>query len=550
MADLIARPPKYLFIPGPREKDALIAVKDFNEGLFTDQDPFRVPDNALVQATNVVYARGQPLRRNGLTDYSITKPNSNKILKMFAFYSDDAGITVLRFTPSTVYRAGSAGWTAITPSAIAAFSGSVDDRFWLTVGDNRCFVSNNGIDPIREIVPVSSIYQAVGNAPRYRYITTAFNRLIGANFYNPGGTSVPFQLGWSGDLNYTEWDTTVDPSAGSTELVDSPSDTNDDITGLFSYANLLIVPRIRTMWIGVGQPSATAPFVFYSAVPTVGCDVPYSQQLTNYGLVWLNYQEQAIYLWKPATGSQNEPISIAHPKVARAIKQDITDPNLVWSSYSSDRRTYSLFIANSGSSTVIEWSFNFDYQVWTKSEFGNDVSSVDDLDFSASTGSIDELTGIIDDLVGTIDELGGLVSASTRFFGYLNGDLRYQKDYFGATVESANIVSTDAGTSYTTTIGVKGLESPVDYLFQHLVRATLVPRATGTVNLQYSKDDGQNWTTAKSVTFVSGDLNKAYDLQLRKAFRAKRIMWRITTSDCMCSLIGFFVEGIKGGLSK
>jgi hypothetical protein len=546
MAELLAKPEQYATeSPSPKDREDILATNNFLEGLITDDDAANSPANALTTATNVAYTRKLLLRRNGLTLYSLTKPNSQAVIKIFAFYQEGTGINILRLTSNTVHRAGSAGWTNIPASGIAAFAGTNNDPFSITIGDNRCFVSNNGVDPIREIDTTIPQYQALGNAPKYKHITTAFNRIIGAALVDT--VDIPYKIGWSGDLNYDEWDTTVDPSAGYTLLVDSPSDVNDDITGLFTTANILVVPRLRSCWIGVGQPSATAPFAFYSALPTTGADVPRTIVQTNYGLCWLNYLERSVYVWAPSNSSNQA--TVISGKIARALKQDITDPNYVWASYSLDIKTYFIYIANSTTSAVIEWAYNFEYGTWSKSEFTS-VWSVSNLEFSSSSISIDELTGTIDALVGTIDSLAGLVSISTKFYGFTDGEIRYQNAYYGTIAEAANIVTTDDGTAFTSTIAYKILEAPVDYLFSNFVRAVITPMSIGTVNLQYSKDDGTTWTTAKSVTYVAADLNKANYLQLKKAIRVKRIVWRITTADCMCINNGFYVKALHGGIAK
>lgn len=545
---LLSRPPSFEKAQSSAPEDEnLLASDNFDQGLITDIDIGRIPPNGLSTATNVSYSKGLVLRRNGTTIYPITKPDANKIMGIYGFYHEGTGIAILRASRNSLYRAGSAGWTAIAASGIAAFSGSDSDFFNFTAGDNRCFASNNGIDPIREIDLTLYTYKALGNAPRCRYLTAAFNRIIGANLYVPAGISNPVEIDWSGDRNYGVWDIATDPSAGSTSLVDSPSDTNDDITNLFSTANLLIVPRLKSIWIGIGQPSATAPFRFFSALAKLGADIPRAIDLTDYGLVWFNYQNAAAYAWIPGQGNQPAEKLEFSSKVRRAIKADITDPNYITGSYSSDTRTFSIIISNPNTSAVIFWDFNFVEKKWSRGEYAS-VCEVDDLDFASSTVSIDELTGTIDALAGTIDSLGGIVSLTTRFLGFTNGELHTQKAYHGyPTSPAVDIKTDDNGTAFTTTIGYKLIEAPVDYLFSNIIRCALTPYSVGTVTLQSSKDDGLTWTTQKTKTFVSGDLNKQFYLQLKKSIRFKRIIWRITTSDCMCANNGFYVKALRAG---
>src|SRR5882672_1530180 len=107
MARLIARPvEKLLQIPTQKEQEALLDTDNFDLGLITDQDPMRIPLNALTQATNLYYSRGRVFRRNGLRDYTLTKPDSGKVMNLFVYFSQIYGLNFLRFSPDKIYRAG------------------------------------------------------------------------------------------------------------------------------------------------------------------------------------------------------------------------------------------------------------------------------------------------------------------------------------------------------------------------------------------------------------------------------------------------------------
>lgn len=546
MALLGARPVEYK--DGgkvPNDKENVLGTNNFALGLITDADPLTLPDNCLSIGTNLVYSRNQLLRRNGTVLYTITKPDSSRILLMFGYTTPVDGLALLRFAATKLYRVASGGgWTEITPSGIAAFSGGDFDPFFVTVGDDRCFAAN-GVDAIREIKPSTNTYVALGNAPIYKYITTGFNRIVGANL--TGGDA--FEIGWSGDLNYSEWDSLVDPSAGSTPLVDSPSDTNDDITGLFTIANNIIVMRLHSIWVGVAQPSTTAPFRFYPGLAKVGADCPKGQCLTDYGIAWYSYQDSATYVWNPELGNvPAEKLDIS-ANVARAMKIDAYDPSYVSASYSSDAKTLSILMESPLTSTRIQWDYNFRTKTWLRNTI-LDVSGIFDVPVPSSVVTIDDLTGTIDSLVGTIDSLGGIVSRSTRFYGRTDGDLHYMTFYHGIVSQSGNIQLTDAGTSFDTTIAYKVLELPLGYMFVNLIRAVVTPWSVGTVTLSYSKDGGLNWTTAKAVTYVSGDLNQPQIIQFKKAIRARTIVFKLTTSDCMCTNNGIYVKAPAGGQPK
>lgn len=506
--------------------------KNFLLGLVTDVDPAKIPNEALTSVFNMCYRRGMLLRRNGLTLHS-TKPDSSKILNLYGVEDPTSGAALLRFTSNKIYRYTNTGWTDVTPSAIAANSGGVYDYFSFTVGDSRPFFAN-GVDPIREIDLTLDVYKALGNAPSYKYITTAFNRLIGAN---------ADEVGWSGDLNYEEWDPLVDLSAGSTPIVESPSDVNDDITGLFSQSNNLIVPRQRSLWIGSAQASATNPFKFRSAITGIGADCPRAIKLTRHGLIWFNLQNLAVYVWN---FSQFDPdgSDIAAPirtNLRNAIASNIED---IWATFSWSRNEFSLHSYSDVTSKTTVWTYSFTYKNWTKSEF-NSICESQDLAIDGSSVEIDMLTGTIDDLSGTIEALAGISSGANRLMADINGELYIQKEYEGLTNQSADITLTDNGTSFTSEVESKIYESVTNDTFINAHSITLIPYSVGSVSFSYSKDDGQTFSTPKVITFVTADLNKGHKIVKRKAIKADRFLWKIESSDCMFALTSASVKSIQ-----
>ncbi len=512
--------------------------EDFLGGLVTDNAPHTLPPNALQRMLNGVYNKNQLFRRNGLQDYSLAKPDSNKILAIFTFFHNGTGINFLRFTSTSIYRAGSTGWTQITG---AALNGTNNDPYSFTVADNRAFFSNGGADAIQEIDPSTASYSPLGNAPKYKYISSAFNRVIGAN--RRDAVDVPYEIGWSGDLDYDEWDPLVNISAGSTPLVNSPSDLSDGITGVFSLSSVLCVTRERSIWLATNLPSATNPFNFFVAVPRIGCDVPATTALAADGLIFYNFQNAAVYYYAPG----EQPVEISQ-SVKRAIKNDVSNPNDLFGSYNYDTNIYSLFIVSNTSSTVKCYSYSFRSKVWSYDEFYN-VSYVKDIDYSSSDLTIDELTGTIDDLEGTIDQLGGLVANANRFFGFGDGELNTQPLFAGFEGTINNIVLTDNGTEFETVFDSKTFEDKTEDLIVNYTQIVFTPYTTGTVTLKYSKDDGRTWNTYKSLTVTDSMLFKSRLMLARRLIRTRNFIWRFSTSDCMLTLDSYYVRADRAGLS-
>jgi hypothetical protein len=529
------------------ESEPVAEVYDHTGGLIIDEDPTIIPENALLSAENVEYFRNMLFRRNGLVNSPITKPNSTQIQDLFGYFETTTGLNLLRFTKNTVHKLDTASWINFPPSIIAANSGSINDYFSFAVIDNRCFFSNNGVDPIREIDVAGQLYKAVGNANKYRYITGAFNRIIGASRIDT--LDIPYQVGWCGESNYTQWDPTVDLSAGTQNLLTSPTTLADDITGIFSTGELLLVPRQNSMWLGQHTPSATSPFSFFSYLPRLGADTPRTIKLTEHGLIWVSNQNSAVYVWIPGTPVYKEDdINIIHGKVARQFRSDLNNSLACWASYAPEAKMYSIYISYVTTSSTRVYNYSFVTKAWTNGWIDNGLSTVIDINYSNSALTINGLTGTINGLVGTIDQLGGLSQNSTRMYGFSNGNLLTQQFYSGLPSEINNIVVTDNGSSFTTTVGTKIYELPLEDTSISLLRFYLYPYSAGTVTLQYSKDDGNTWITLKSVTFTAQKQQKY--IQLKRHRKSRRFSFRLQTTDCMCAFAGYVIRATKGGISN
>lgn len=522
------------------ENQTLFQAQDFLAGLIKDANPEGIPPNALQNLKNTVYTRNQLFRRNGLQAYAVTKPDTSRIMAMFAYSDVTTGINLLRFTPTTVNRIQSGGWVALTGPTLHSTS---NDRYSFTVADGVAYFSNGGADVIQKINPVANTYAALGDAPKYKYIASGYNRIIGANLR--AATDVPYQIGWSGDLNYAEWNSAVDISAGSTPLVNSPSDLSDDITGIFPLSSVLCITRQRSIWLATNIPSATNPFNFFVAVPRIGCDAPGTIALAADGLIFYNYQTSSVYFYSPLGDGQPQEISQA---VRRAIKADAVSPDNMFASYNPDTSVYSLFLTSNTTGLVKCYSYSFRTKTWVYDEFTN-VSSVTDIDYASSDLTINQLTGTIAALAGTIDQLGGLVANASRFFGFIDGTLCTQPLFTGNSSNVGNIVATDNGTTISTIIDSKTFTNFGYDTYYNYVTVEYTPYSTGSISLQYSKDDGNTWTTYKTATVTSGMLYKSQIILSKKPVKTRNYIWRISSSDCMFSLNNFKVLAEKAGLS-
>lgn len=547
MAKFAVKPVKVLIPKLKQEQVKVIEIPDFLVGLFTDLDPEQIPENACTQLDNFDFYRGMPFRRNGLQPWPVPAPNTDPVLNVFPFFERSTGLNILRFTKSAIYSAAPTSWIPITPSGMSANSGDNNHFFTAGVIDNRFFFAN-GVDPIREVTIASDHYVALGDAPVYKYITTAFDRVIGASFV--GSPNVGYQIGWSGIKNYGEWNPLTDITAGSQQLTSSPSSLSDDITGLFFTSQILLVPRQQSIFIGLVTSSGTSPFQFFQGIPlNVGADLPRTITLSDYGLLWVSNATSGVYAWVPgSTVTKVSDIEITG-RIKRALRIALNNASQIWASYTHETRIYRIFISYGTQSIVQVFAYNFLYGNWTTNEIDGSLYSVSEVAYGNSNLSINSLPGTINALLGTIDSLGGVQQNATTAYGFKNGNLATHNPFSGLPDEFSNIEITDNGLPFQSTLATKIIEEEINDIYQNIVRLDLTPyNAGGTVTLSYSKDDGKTWVAAKSVTF-----NTTYQEQtilVKRALRFRRIVWKATTSDCMCAVNGFYAYALKGGISS
>lgn len=515
--------------PAPRPLEDV--EESMLKGLSTRLDAKDIPGSALVQADNVDVSLSSWDRRLGKVALTPTKPNSNKVLLFETVQRNDASIVQLRFDEDKVYRRGAGSWTEITSGS--PISGSSTDRFNLiSINDTHVF-ANNGVNVLQEVNLTANTYAALGNAPRYKYITSCYNRIVGV--YNTT-TPAPFEVGWSGDGVFDEWDDTVDPSAGNLQLLEAPVNYSDFPTGLFTVSDRLLLLRERTVWLGSKQPIATNPFYFYPANTNFGCDIPYSASAVFNGVCFADRRTNNVYYCSVDAngGFQANPIATeVYPSLGLAN----IDPTTIFSGFDAYNLRYVLGIPVPASTSVILWTYDFKTGEWANDTVAN-ASSISNVPFSAATFSIDDLVGTIDGLTGSIDGLSPSTFFPTNFIGLTNGDI-LQK--------STN--DTDNGTDYTFEIVSKNWEERIEYYVRRLVfniRWTTV----GELTLYYSIDGGNNWYEYKTVTSDITQLNTNRLIICTKNIKCREFCFKLVSTEGLFSISRFRIERDPGGPTR
>ena len=528
--------------------DGVIAAQNVNGGMVSSGDPADIPDNAFFLLDNFRFLDGNKCEvRKGTSVYSAIKPNTNKVLRFYDYKSNNGNHTFLRCTKNTIHKAAGGGtWTAFTAGVGGSLTGGDSDRFRLITVFGRCFFTNNGADVIQELDPNTNTYLALGDAPRYKYMTGFYNRIVGA--YRKDTNDNPVEIGWSAEAGVTgvglnEWNPAVDQTAGNSPLIDSPTDFGDFITGIFSFSNVLMVLREQSIWLGTKVPIPTNPFSFYSAFPGIGCDCPDSARVTVNGLTWADVRTNMVWHYTP--GGSPQPIGM---DIQGSIFSGMSDQKDIISCYSSATFEYFLVVPQASTNEVIIWCYNFKTQKWTKLHFDG-ISSLDAIDLGAASLTIADLTGTIAGLTGTIAELGRSGTAvPTIVFGRTDGELLIESNTLTTDPVLGN---TALALDIDTTVLSKSFVSPRTDIYVNELRIELIPFTAGQLILGFTKDDGASFsTTGKTINFVDSDLGTPKIIKWRFTARTRRYMFRVLSSGARYRLLGYELHINRAGDSR
>lgn len=229
-------------------------------------------------------------------------------------------------------------------------------------------------------------------------------------------TTDPTTLLDSGDEVENEPVTTevlVPTGAGTENLVTSPSDTGDEITGIIAFEQVMVIFRERSIWHATRQPFAQAPFRFFPVTTEVGCDMPYTIVRVLGGIVWTDFRTRGIYFYRPGI----QPIRLNEAIEDENFLSDLVWPEGAEAAYDPVQKEYHVgYPTNELSKLGLSffWVGNFDGWVenervpgWTL-DTGPGTPFISVVDDVGSQIMIDDLVGFIDDQnpppTGVIDD--------------------------------------------------------------------------------------------------------------------------------------------------
>lgn len=519
-------------VPTKGLEERLFASALVNGGMNTILDKADIKDNELTLAKNARVRDDKTERRDGSKLYTPSRPNTNAVQLLFEFRTGRDAKTLLRVTAGDVHTSDETVWTILTGS----LNGGKSDVPHAAIVLNTPIIAN-GVDRLQKVdLDESTVGDLDDKAPRARFVTGFFNRVVAASTGNSGDGLVTVY--WSADRKIDEFDPVVDQSAGFSPIIESPADFSDFITGVFGMANVLILPRERSIWLANKQPSAQNPFNFFNSVPGLGCNVPSSIAFTKSGIVFFDTISENV--WDYAPGGRPQAIG---EKVRRDIIKNLIDPVRIVSGYLPGETEYYLGIP-SDANTMRIWVYNFKTQGWAYDEL-DDVSTLFVRILESGTTTFDALTGTFDALTGTFDDLSDSPIESSRvYYGMTDGNILVQDD----TVEidnsgGAGVGRPDAAFDFimeSKEFKFPSVETSLSYLeFEYT--ATVA----GSTNIEYSKDGGNTWIVAKTVKLVDDGLVQT--LKYKRSVRTKRLMWRLKSPTSNFKLLNYEVHVFPGG---
>ncbi len=505
------------------EEEILIQQALLNGGMNTYADSVDILPQQLVTAENVRIEGDRIFRRPGSVIITPTKPNSSTVL-LYALVTRFSGAGIyLRFDESgKIWRRGGS-WTEITGAGLT-FSDQARPK--ICVINDRVFVAS-GVNDIVEIDFTANTYADAGNATKHRFIVGFYNRIVAANLYDSTSPN-PVQVAWSGDINFDEWNPSVNVTAGSDPLVEGSDDFSDKITGLFSFAAVLLILRERSLWRATKSGVFSKPFRYDCAFPTFGCDSPDSAARMQNGICWYDKRSNQVYVY--VVGSM--PTAIGW-QIRNELRNSVVDNLKVQGAYSFVLNKYFLTIPSDLTTETIIFEYDFDTNSWTK-QVKQNIYGTFPLDSASTTLMIDDLTGTIDSLVGDIDDLVTTTnSPAVIFFGKTDGDITQEDP----------LIDDDASGEFTSKMVSKTFAlAPTDVSVTRLLLKILVKRE-GSLSVYYKKNEGE-FILYKEVTIANALLNKRKTLVFTKHITCSEFQWKIEWTEGNFEILEHRLEGV------
>lgn len=338
-------------------------------------------------------------RRPANIEY-ITKPDSNRVLFVSGVKTID-GTWIVRVANGATHIAHSVSdsWVSVTLGSGASNYSSYQK---LTAAQvlGFYFLATDGVR-IQHLDLTAGQLNEVGEAPIAKFVTSFADRLIAAHVLEEVGGYNPVKVVWSENADPFDW---TGQGAGEENLIQSPSDTGDEISGIFGMESVMVVLRERSIWHATRQPFAQAPLAFAPIITNQGCDMPYTAIKVPFGLIYADSETKAVWLYQIG----------ARPRIISGGVDDVIFAGLVnplgaEAVFDPLNQEYQLGVPTDSQNPwdiTERWIYNLKRDSWVK-DTSPTITAMGRAFDVGSPVTIDDLTGTtIDGLSpSTIDEL-------------------------------------------------------------------------------------------------------------------------------------------------
>ncbi len=506
--------------------DGLMEINNVTVGMVSNFTRDKRPSGSSLSIVNGRSRENWVGRRGGYADY-ITEPDTNLVIKIVGFNGEQNNNWVIRIAiGSTHATTTKAGWTALTGTDYTLFN-----RISAAQMLGSLYIANEE-KKIVKIDLTNLSFDEVSEAPTCRFITPFGDRLVAAYISDPASGVLPFGIAWSENADPTDWD---GAGAGTENLIQSPSDTGDEITGIFGFGPTMIILRERSIWHATRQPFQIAPFRFDPVITNQGCDMPYSAVRTVdengklTGIMFADHRTNGVFSYTPGSRPQ---------RVSRVIEdilfESIVDPFRAEATfdgrYLEFHLGYSTDAANPNNMSKYR-VFSQETGAWVT----DDSPTATTLGVVSDVGSptmIDDLTGVIDNLTGTIDSLSSVpIQAPILLKCLTDGSVQQ---------ENLATAGTHVFTWTSQNIGSVSRRRTLKVL-QLLMSAS----SSGNTILQWSRD-ASTWTTIKTIADVSA-LSK---IGMKQGVTGDDIYWRVTSLATDFRMTEWWAKVLEKGLKQ
>jgi hypothetical protein len=521
-------------LPGTRnlelEESELLAEALLNGGMTTEFDPADMPPDTSPLVVNARVRRDKTQRRNGQAQFGPNKPDSNPVYAVIQFNLSGVTRYFVRVARTSIHftseRGTGGAWTAITP----ALAGRLTDRA-VVLGQ---LILADGIGRLQLVDLDEETLTDLGDiAPTAKYVTGFSERAVAAN----GGLSdeAAETLYWSGNRNLPVWDALEDISSGNKRLDTAPRTEVDPISGVFGFNSVMVIPRERSIWLATPNPVASDPFKTFRSVPGVGTNLSGSIAIGRELLIFLDSRMRDVVVYRP--GQNVETIGLP---IRNTILKDFADADSVFSAYLTSEQEY--YVGFETTTVIKIWCYNFITKAWTFDEIPN-CTSLDVTDARSDYISFDDLEGTFDGLSGTFDEMSGTpTDIPSLVYGFDNGDLTQEDPGAESDVHEGPVV-----TPFEFQLQSKEFKKPKEDITVTRIEIEYQAQVSSPITLQYTKDGGISWVTAKVIASKEG---KVQILKFKKQIRTRRLMWRLLATAGKFDLIGYELDIMAEGESR